>query len=325
MANIFRKIFKIFVPLVLGVVILYFLYRKTDFNELWGDIKGANWWILSFSLVFGLSGNIFRGIRWNLLIKPLGYAPKNSRLIYAVLGSYAVNFALPRAGEIWRCGVISRSEGIRFPKLIGTLLIDRLFDLLMVGLFALAAFACNAGIVYKYRASFNFPAWLASPLFYIGIAAVAVACIAVLILFKNSKADQKVRHFFISIGKDMLKVWKMKEKMRFILYTLGIWLSYFCGFYITFYAFDFTAQIGIAAGLFVFTVSSISMSIPSNGGLGPWQAAVIFGLCAYAVNKGQATAYATAVFAFQSVWTVVCGLFGIVMLSTKAGAFYKRN
>jgi uncharacterized protein (TIRG00374 family) len=315
MANRLNKLLKIFIPLVLGIVILYFLYRKTDFNELWYYIKGANWWVLSFSLLFGLMGNVLRGLRWSLLIRPLGYSSKTAHLVYAVLGSYAVNFAIPRAGELWRCGVIAKNEKVPFPKLISTILIDRLFDVVMVGLFIIAALICNAKVFYRNRDSFNLPDWLVSPGFYIGLVAIAAVCVAVLLLFSRNRIVRKIRNFLVSMGKDFLQVWQMKEKMQFMLYTFGIWVAYFFYFYITFYAFDFTADLGIAAGLFVFTVSSISMSIPSNGGLGPWQAAVVFGLCAYMVNIEQAKAFATAVFAFQSIWTVACGLFGVVMLS----------
>jgi len=315
MVNPLRKLLKIFVPLILGIVILYFLYSETSFSELWSYIKGANWWVLSFSLIFGLMGNMFRGIRWNLLIKPLGYQPKTSHLVYAVLGSYAVNFAIPRAGELWRCGMVSGKEKIPFQKLIGTIVIDRLFDIIMVGLFFLTAFIFNVKLFYKERDLFNLPVWLTSPGLYIGLAAVVIICVVILIVFKNNRIVQKIRNFFAGIWRDMVQVWHMKEKTCFLIYSFSIWISYFLYFYITFYAFDFTANLGIAAGLFVFTLGSISMTIPSNGGLGPWQAATVLGLCAYMVKVKQATAFATAVFAFQSIWLVACGLFGIAMLS----------
>ena len=317
MAKPLSKFLRIFIPLILGIIILYFLYRQTNFHELWRDIKGANWGILSFSLIFGLMGNVFRGIRWKLIINPLGYYPKTSHVVYAVLGSYAVNFAIPRAGEFWRCGMVSKKEKIPLKKLIGTILIDRVFDMVMVGLFLLAAFVCNVNVFYKKRELFNLPAWLTSPGFYIGLALTALICVAILVVLKNNRIVKKIRNFLIEIWKDMVKVWYMKEKKRFLIYTFAIWISYFFYFFITFYAFDFTANLGIAAGLFVFAISSISMSIPSNGGLGPWQAAVVFGLCAYMVDITQAKAFATAVFAFQSIWLVACGLFGIVMLSVK--------
>ena len=117
----------------------------------------------------------------------------------------------------------------------------------------------------------------------------------------------------------------MRTKRQFLLYTFGIWISYFFYFYITFYAFDFTAHLGIAAGLFVFSMSGISMLVPSSGGLGPWQAAVVFGLCAFMVNVAQAKAFATVVFAFQSIWVVVCGLFGMVMLSVGKEKIYSED
>jgi len=315
MANPLRKLLKIFVPLILGILILYFLYSETGFSELWGYIKEANWWILSFSLIFGLLGNIIRGIRWKLLIKPLGYQPKTSHLVYAVLGSYAVNFAIPRAGELWRCGMVSEKEKIPFQKLIGTIVIDRLFDIIIVGIFTLAAFVLNVKLFYKERDQFHIPAWLTSPKLYAGLAAVAVISVVILIVFKNNRIVQKIRNFFIETWRDMIQVWHMKEKTLFLIYSFGIWISYFLYFYITFYAFDFTAGLGVAAGLFVFTLGSISMTIPSNGGLGPWQAATVLGLCAYLVKIKQATAFATAVFAFQSIWLVACGLVGIAILS----------
>lgn len=310
-------VLRVTVPLVLGVIILYFLYKDTDFKNLWQIIKDANWAILSFSLIFGLLGNVIRGLRWELLIKPLGYYPKKSNLIYAVLGNYAVNFALPRAGEIWRCGVISKQEKIPFKKLIGTLIIDRVFDTLMVALILLLAFICNVTVFIKKSSDFAIPSFLTSVWFYVSIV-VSIAVIAIIfIFFKENKIVKKVREFLLSIWNDMKTVKKMKEKKRFIFYTVSIWASYFLYFYVTFYAFGFTSELGIAAGLFTFAISSVSMAIPSNGGLGPWQASVVFSLVAFSVSSAHAIAFATAVFTFQSIWVVLCGLFGIGALSFK--------
>jgi uncharacterized protein (TIRG00374 family) len=318
--SIIKNFIKIVFPLVLGIVILYFLYAGTDFNDLWIKVRGANWTILIFSLIFGLLGNIIRGLRWELLIKPLGYTPLKKNLIYAVLGNYAVNFALPRAGEVWRCGVVSKKEKIPFTRLIGTLIIDRLFDTIMVLLIVILAFFFNVALFYKNKEMFNLPAFLTSPLFYAGCLLMLALAVIVIVFFKKNTIIKKIRTFFISIWKDMKIVWKMKEKKRFILYTLGIWFSYFLYFYVTLFAFEFTATIGFAAGLFIFAISSISMGIPSNGGLGPWQAAVVFGLSAFMVSIDEARAFATAVFACQTVWVVACGLFGIAAFS-----FNKKN
>jgi uncharacterized protein (TIRG00374 family) len=302
---------------VLGIVILYFLYAKTDFHELWINIIGTNWVILTASLVFGLSGNVIRGLRWNLLIKPLGYKPRKANLVYAVLGSYAVNFALPRAGEIWRCGVVAKDEKLPLTKMIGTLLVDRLFDMIMVALIFLLAFFLNVKVFYKNMDEFNLPGFLVSPQFYAIILMLIVLSVLALIFFKENFIVKKITQFFVALWKDLQVIRQMNDKARFVMYTFGIWFSYFLYFFLTFYAFEFTVGLGFKAGLFVFAISSISMGIPSNGGLGPWQAAVVFGLSAFMVDMVQAKAYATVVFAIQSVWVVLCGLFGIAMLSFK--------
>ena len=313
--SLISKVLKVTIPLILGVIILYFLYKGTDFNSLWQIIKDANWGILAFSLIFGLSGNVIRGFRWELLINPLGYKPRRSSLIYAVLGNYAVNFALPRAGEIWRCGVISKDEKIPFKKLIGTLIVDRIFDTLMVAFILLLAFVSNIAVFMRKSGDFNIPPFLTSFWFYAAIVGGSIVLIAIFVIFKENKIIKKAWIFISGIWEDLKIVWKMKEKKRFIIYTFGIWISYFLYFYVTFFAFDFTFDLGVAAALFIFALSSISMAIPSNGGLGPWQAAVVFGLVAFMVDSEQAKAFATAVFTFQSIWVVLCGLFGIAALT----------
>jgi uncharacterized protein (TIRG00374 family) len=318
MAGKLTQILKVFIPLVLGMVILYFLYAKTDFNELWTNILGTNWYVLSLSLIFGLSGNLIRGLRWDLLIRPLGYQPRKSRLIYAVLGNYAVNFALPRAGEIWRCGVVAKEEKIPLTKLIGTLIVDRLFDMIMVALIFLLAISLNARIFYRNMHEFDLPGWLVSPSFYAGSVILLAFIVFVMFLLRKNFVVKKIFGFFFTLWEDLMQIRRMKRKTRFFIYTLGIWVSYFLYFFITFYAFEFTAGLGFTAGLFIFAVSSLSMGIPSNGGLGPWQAAIVFGLSAFRVDLIQAKAFATVVFAFQSIWVVLCGLFGIAMFSIKS-------
>jgi uncharacterized protein (TIRG00374 family) len=311
------KFLKITIPLVLGIFILYILYRETDFKKLWETIQSANWTILFISLPFCFVANIIRALRWRLIILPLGYTPRRSSLIYAVLGNYAVNFAIPRGGEIWRCTVISAKEKISLSKLIGTLLVDRIFDMLMVALIILFAFLLNVKAFDEYSHKINLPEISFSATFLAGIFVTVAVILFVFIRFRENKYIKKTRNFFVNLWKDILSIKKMEAKGRFLIYTLLIWVLYFFYFYITFYAFDFTFHLGLSAGLFVFAMSSLSMGIPSNGGLGPWQAATVFGLSIFAVVNDNATAFATTVFAVQSIGVVLTGLWGIVMLSLK--------
>ena len=93
-----------------------------------------------------------------------------------------------------------------------------------------------------------------------------------------------------------------------------IWGGYFCYFYITFYAFDFTRDLGITVGLIAFTMSSIGVAVPVQAGIGAWHFMVIATLVCFGVNENDAAAFALVVHTVQTVWTVLCGLFGIVAL-----------
>lgn len=313
---------KIILPLVLGVLILYFLFRNTDFTQLWETIRDANFGILAFSLIFGFIANFIRGYRWKLLITPLGYDPKPSNLVLSFFGNYAINFALPRAGEIWRCGIVSKEEKIPFAKLFGTLILDRILDTLTVFIIILFAFSLNVQFFIDYLKS-NEQAFdsilniVRSPLLYAGIGTIIVITFIIFKYFKNNFIVKKVREFLISMWNDMKAIGRMKQKRRLIVYTLGIWTCYFCYFYLTFFAFDFTSNLGIKAGLVAFAMSSLSMAVPTNGGMGAWHAAVIASLIIYGVSNASAEAFAFGVFAIQTLWVLITGLGAIAIMAIK--------
>lgn len=317
-----KKILKTIIPLALGVLILWLLYRGTNFEDMWNTIKDANFGILLFALIFAPIGNAIRGIRWKLLIEPLGYNPSKSNLIYAVYGNYAINYVLPRAGEIWRCGIISKTEKIPFVKLIGTLLIDRVFDTIMVLLITLVACCFNLDFFLNYIKENESLSDSISNLFhsqwlYIGLGSIIVILFLVFGVFKNTTPVIKIKAFFKDLWADMVIVWRMKKKKQFLLCTISIWFCYFLYFYINFFAFDFTRDLGITAGLIAFAISSLSMGLPTNGGIGVWHAAVVLSLSLYGVSKAPAEAFAFGVFAIQSLWTVLYGLFGVLAISLK--------
>jgi len=318
--KILRTSFKVILPLAFGCLLLWFLYSKMDLSEIWHVIKvGVRYDIILFSLLFGLLANIVRGLRWGLLIDSLGERYKVSNAIYAVLGNYAVNLVLPRVGEVWRCGVVSKYDKISFSKLFGTLLIDRVCDTIMVGLITLFIFifnisffkhffARNPDLIEGFRSMFN-SIWI-----YVIVIIIGIAIWFVLTFMKRFTLVQKARTMFLNVWEGIKSVWLMEHKFRFILYTLMIWGGYFLYFYITFYAFEFTRDLGVVVGLIAFTMSSIGVAVPVQGGIGPWHFMVIATLVCFGVNENDAAAFALVVHMVQTVWTGLCGLFGIVAL-----------
>jgi len=315
------NIVKTVVPLAFGLLILWFIFRKLDLQEILTIIKSdINFWIIALSLPFGLLANIVRAYRWNLLIRPLGYNPSKVNLIYAVLGNYGVNLAFPRLGEVWRCTMINRYDKIPFTKLFGTLITDRLADTIMVALIVIVAFILNVPYFKDfltrqpelYDAFYNIvtSVWL-----YTGIAVTALIIWIAFAFFKEHPVVKKTKEILFHVWEGISSIIKMKEKGLFLLYTLLIWFGYFLYFYICFFAFPFTENLGWNCGLIAFGMSSLAMGVPVQGGLGAWHVMVVAVLMGFGLAFTDASAFALCVHTIQAIlFTALFGLFGVLAL-----------
>ena len=321
--SILNQILSILVPLLLGGLIIFFLLRDTNFDELWAVFKKANWGFLGFSLLFGLAGNTMKAFRWRLFIRPLGYEPSIINLIFATWGSFAVNFLIPRAGEVWKSGAITKSDNIPFTKTFGTMLVDRIFDTLIVIVITFCVFFLNMNFFIE-QLSQNKELFdkihniVTSPLLYLSLIGLVAIIYITFKFFGETKYIKKVKDLFNGIVGDLKSIWKMDDKIWILIYTIIAWVLYFCYLYVAFFAFEFTKDLGVMAGLIAFTLGSLSMAIPTQGGLGPWQVAVIAALALYNVDRVEATAFATGVFSVQSLWVISWGVVGIVALAVNS-------
>ena len=319
--QIFQKTIQILLPLALGIILLWYLYRNQDLSEMMNVAKkGVRYDILIFSLIFGLLGNMFRGFRWALLIDSLGKRVRRKNTVYSVLGSYAINMALPRVGEIWRCGVISKYEKQPFTKLLGTLFVDRIMDTVVVALLTLCLCIFNIKFFTDFFAE-NPPTFIAamfaaisSVWTYIGIIVLILLIWFVFVKLKHLTIVQKMKDMMKNIWEGINSLWKIERKATFFIQTILIWVCYFLYFYITFFAFDFTKDLGVRIALIAFAMSSIGVAAPVQGGIGVWHFMVMSTLVAFGVNSNDAGVFAFLVFAVQTLWVVIVGLFGITAL-----------
>ncbi|MBQ5572345.1 MAG: flippase-like domain-containing protein, partial [Bacteroidales bacterium] len=128
MITLITKTIKVVFPFVLGGVILYWMYRGFNWDELREGFSEMNWTWMILSFPFGISAQVFRGWRWKQTLEPLGEHPTTSNCINSVLVSYAASLAIPRIGEVSRCGILKRNDGVSFTKAIGTVLTERIID-----------------------------------------------------------------------------------------------------------------------------------------------------------------------------------------------------
>ena len=315
------KFAKTFLPLLFGLFIFWLVFRKMDFTEILSILKrDANYWIIGLSLPFGFIANLARAYRWDLLIRPLGYHPKKTNLVYAILGNYGVNLVFPRLGEVWRCTMITRYEKIPFPKLFGTLITDRLADAISVASLTVVAFVMNISYFKKFFAQYpeifdELYNIITSFWIYVAIAAIILFVWLLFRFFGHFIWIQKTKEFCKSIWEGIHSIVNMKERKLFIFYTILIWLGYYLYFYICFFAFPFTEHLTWNQGLIAFVMSSIAVAVPVQGSIGPWHAMVIAVLMGFGVVSTNAGAFAFCVHTVQQlIFTSALGLFGVIAL-----------
>lgn len=317
-----QSIFKILIPLLIGFLLLWLIYRNQDPKAVVKALKSdVNYWWIGLSLLIGLASNVFRGLRWQLLIEPIANPkPRTINAVLTTLGTYTVNMALPRAGELWRVAEESRYEKINFAKLLGTLFMDRIMDVVVVGLITVAVVLSSNDFFFQFfaRHDFEYPSILTiftSIWLYV---AITIAAVLVWVSYRyliRFKPVRKVVDMLMKVFEGLRSIWKMKKKWLFLLYTLLLWGGYFLFFYVTFFAFSFTQDLGLGVGLIAFTMGSIAMAVPVQAGMGAWHFMIINTLITFGVSMTDAGVFALVVHTSQSIiWTPLVGFVAIILL-----------
>ena len=321
--NIIKKAFNIAFPLLLGSGILWWMYRNFDFELLRSTLNGGmNWWWMAFSLIFGVTAQLFRGLRWKQTLEPLGENPRTSTCVHAVFLSYAASLTIPRIGEVTRCGVLTKYDGTSFSKSLGTVVTERIIDSILVLSITAAVFLSQAKVFYNFfeETGTNLTEWAAkfTATGYIVTAMCLVALgILAFMLIRKLAIFARIRETIKGIKEGVMSLKDVKNKTLFTAYTLGIWVSYFLHYYITFYCFDFTCGLGLNVALVSFVVGSIAVIVPTPNGMGPWHFAVKTILVLYGVEVTNAETFVIIVHTIQTALIPLLGIFSLMALTKK--------
>ena len=301
---------KIVLPLVLGGLLLWYIYKDIEFGQITQVLNSdIRYGYLLLSLVFGLGANMIRGLRWGLLVESLGYKPRKTLLMLAVVGNYGVNLVLPRVGEVWRCGIVAKYDKQPFSKLFGTLIVDRLYDVIAIAVIFALSFVLTPGFyasLFKDGHSTAFS--LHDALLWGGaLLAASVLVWGVFVVIRRFAFYARVRLFFANVLDGLRSFWTMKHKGCFVAYTIAVWGGYFLYFYLTFFAFGFTRDLSPAYGFAIFVLTCAGVMVPVQGGVGPWHFVVILGLTSLGVARGDAAAFALIVHTLQTLWVALTG------------------
>lgn len=322
---------KYLLPLALTVALVWYMFKKVDFRQMMDIIRdGVDYWWILLAMVISVFSHIFRAMRWRIQLRALDIRPSLMDLSCSIFGCYALNLVFPRLGEVWRCTFVSTRTKSSFSKVLGSMVADRLADTLTVAsllllTFVVAAAAINS-FLEKYPIGRDFIGLLQNTWLWVAIFGGAILIILIFKYGKNTKPVKKITEMLAQLWQGFAVVAAMPGRWKFLGLTLCIWSCYFLQLYVAFFAFPFTRDLcaepglafGLAPCLVAFVLSSIGMAIPSNGGLGPWNIAVMFGLAIYGISDAQGTAFSMLVWSAQTVMLILLGIFTMVYISHKS-------
>lgn len=299
---------------MLGVFLIWYSLSSATPAEreaLWNNILLADLKWVYLSVFFGILSHLSRAYRWKYLLEPLGYRPQFANSFMAVMGGYLANLGVPRSGEVLRGATISTYEKVPFDKAFGTIVAERIADLIMVLIITLFGFLIQTENLINYFKDNEI-----NPFISIGIfIALLVFGIIFLNLIRrsNHKYMVKIRDFARGLLEGMRSILRMKNKTGFLLHTLFIWIMYLLMFYVIKYAIPETSGLTIAGFMAAFIVGTFAITT-TNGGIGVYPIAMGAVLLLFGINQQAGEAFGWIMWGSQTLMVVILGGFSLLFL-----------
>ncbi|MEM9823042.1 MAG: lysylphosphatidylglycerol synthase transmembrane domain-containing protein [Bacteroidota bacterium] len=327
---------KFSVFLGIGIAILYWVYLQQEaayqedcalkgiaatdcslIQKIIDDFKVVNYaWILVVVLAFCIS-NLSRAIRWRMLLRPLGYETRLSNAFLTIMIGYFANLGLPRLGEIVRAGTMARYERIPMEKVVGTVVVGRIIDVICLLIVIGLAFLIEFETLWTYLLEYADLSSLLGAAKFGGLFLAAV--IVLLFVFwkqiQQLSIYQKVRNIIFGFLEGIKTVAQLEHPLSFLLHSINIWVMYFLMTYLCFFAFAPTAHLAPGVGLMTFVMGAIAITIPSPGGMGTYHFLVTSILTLYGIAEADAFSFANILFfSIQLGVNVLIGLIAFLIL-----------
>ena len=298
--------------MILGTVLIwYYLGKFSDkqIDQIIYDLKNANYSWIILSLVFGALSHLSRAYRWHFMLEPIGYKPRFANSVMAVLVAYLLNLVVPRSGEIGRAATMTKYEEIPFEKGFGTIVAERVSDVIMLLLILGVVFFLQTDLILDYFSNTD-------PIQKIIL--LSVLLITFLIGFRLVKKSKnpiliKIKIFIKGLIEGMSSVFKMKKKWPFVFHTVFIWAMYVLMFWVVTFTIPETSNLSFEAILVGFIAGAIAMSI-TNGGFGAYPVFVAQALVLYGINQESGTSFGLLMWASQTLMVLTFGGLSFLML-----------
>jgi hypothetical protein len=312
---------KLAIPLGFGVFLIWYVYNGLTPEErgsLSYSFSHANYFVIILSVCFGILSHFSRAIRWKYTIEPLGKTPGFWNSFFTVMIGYIANLAFPRLGEITRPGLLAKYEGIPFHKLLGTIVAERVADLIILGLITVTVILMELdmlGELLSETIAQGGDKFSMEKLVILAIIAFVAGAVFLILLMSKSKNPilVKIRELFKGILEGVKSIATMKKKGLFLLHTAFIWIMYLAMHYVCFFALSETSDVPIAGVLASFVLGGLSI-VFVQGGIGVYPIAIMKTLTLYGVLKTSALALGWIIWTAQTLMIIVLGVISIILI-----------
>ena len=304
-----KKIIKIIIPLLFGGGLIWYLFTIIPPKTLLEYFKNANYWWISLGLFFGILSHLSRAYRWKFMLEPMGYTPRFINSALAVLIGYFVNLAIPRAGEVSRASVMANYENIPFEKGFGTIVAERIADLIMMFLIIGVTLLIQFDFILQLVKEKLDPVKI--------IIGLAVCLIGGFFFYKYVRKSTKgvglkIKKFIKSLVEGVTSIFRMKNKWPFIFHTVFIWAMYVLMFWATIPAIE-GLQVPFGGILVGFIAGGFSIAA-TNGGIGLYPLAVAGAFTLFGVPEEPSTAFGSVMWAAQTTMVILFGGLSFLLL-----------
>ncbi|MCP4977239.1 MAG: flippase-like domain-containing protein [Maribacter sp.] len=314
MTTTLKKTLKNILPIALGVFLVWYWYNSTseeDREQIIYHIKEADLFWVGISILFGVLAYISRAIRWNYLLQPLGYRSRLSNNLLIILMAYFANLGIPRMGEILRPTALATYEDVPFEKGLGTIVIERVVDVIMLLSIILVTLLLQTDIILSFLQDKGLP--ISSILTLLGMGLAGFVIFIVFIKKSNHRLALKVKSFLRGLLDGVLSIFRMKNKWGFILHTLFIWGCYIGMLWVIKFTVPETIDLTLSQLLVAFVAGALAMMF-TNGGIGLYPIAVSQALAIYGINTVSGDAFGWIMWISQTIVLVVFGAISFLLL-----------
>jgi uncharacterized protein (TIRG00374 family) len=307
--------------LLIGLAIIYFLFKtqyQTNFLE---DFQRANKFWISVSTFCILLAHFIRAKRWQLMLTSLQENRISTFHVFnALMFGYLLNLVLPRAGEIARCAYLNRKTKLSTASLIGTVIAERIVDLLMLFFIVVVGFVLYFKFIISFIQTLNLYQSLVQKSFSFTIALLVLIFIVIIInkLWKlNYGIFVKIKEIILKLKEGFLSVLNIKKPILFVFYTLTIWFLYLISAYFAFQIINETVDLGLKEAILTLIAGSFGMIAPIQGGIGAYHFMVSQCLVLLGISNSAGLIYATICHAAQTVLVIFLGLVALIFSPSK--------